>query len=97
MTVITKKIGFACKYSYVNDKGIVVNVDDLNTNTTTITYLNKLSKPQAEQKMLELLETNINNTHNMVMKVATLRPELRMVRLTSDMLIGYTHPDILHC
>jgi UV DNA damage repair endonuclease len=91
MTEITKKIGFACKWSEINKKGLVESVSDLNTSPTTIAFLNRQTKPTAERKLWELMETNIKRTENLVRRVAKLAPELRMVRLSSDILSAYTH------
>ena len=88
-----KKIGFACKFVAINKKGLVESVEGLNTGGTTLTYLKKAGKNVAERKMWEVMETNIKHTHNLVMRVAKLEPELRMVRLTSDMMTAYTHED----
>jgi len=93
MTEITKKIGFACKFVQVNKKGLIESVEGLNTGGTTLTFLKKAGKNVAERKMWEVMETNIKHTHNLVMRVAKLPPELRMVRLTSDMMTAYTHED----
>lgn len=93
MTEITKKIGFACKFVQVNKKGLIESVEGLNTGGTTLTFLKKAGKNVAERKMWEVMETNIKHTHNLVMRVAKLEPELRMVRLTSDMMTAYTHED----
>jgi UV DNA damage repair endonuclease len=43
--------------------------------------------------MWDVMEKNITNTHNLVKRIATLEPALKMVRLTSDMMTGYTHSD----
>ena len=88
-----KKIGFACKFVAINKKGLIESVEGLNTGGTTITYLKKAGKNVAERKMWEVMETNIKHTHNLVMRVAKLAPELRIVRLTSDMMTAYTHED----
>lgn len=93
MTEITKKIGFCCKWVEVNKKGLVESVEGLNTGGTTLTYLKKASKNVAERKLWEVMESNIKHTYNLVMRVAKLPPELRMVRLTSDMMTAYTHDD----
>ena len=93
MTEITKKVGFACKWVEVNKKGLIESVEGLNTGGTTLTFLKKAGKNVAERKMWEVMETNIKHTHNLVMRVAKLPPELRMVRLTSDMMTAYTHED----
>jgi len=93
MTV--KRIGFACKFSEVNAKGEVASVPDLNTGGTTLAWARRQNRATAEEKVIEIAKRNILHTHNLVKKVASLRPELRMVRLTSDMLSFYTHPDWL--
>ena len=93
MTV--KRIGFACKFSEVNHKGEVVSVPELNTGGTTLAWAKRQSRAVAEEKVIEVAKRNIMHTHNLVKKVASLTPELRMVRLTSDMLSFYTHPDWL--
>ena len=91
MTV--KRIGFACKFSEINHKGEVVSVPELNTGGTTLAWAKRQSRAVAEEKVIEVAKKNILHTHNLVKKVATLQPELRMVRLTSDMLSFYTHAD----
>ena len=88
-----KRIGFACKFSELNKKGEISSVEGLNTGGTTLTFLKKAKREVAEQKMWDVMEKNITNTHNLVKRVATLDPALRMVRLTSDMMTGYTHHD----
>jgi UV DNA damage repair endonuclease len=93
MTV--KRIGFACKFSKINHKGEVVSVPELNTGGTTLAWAKRQSRTVAEEKVIEVAKRNIMHTHNLVKKVASLTPELRMVRLTSDMLSFYTHPDWL--
>ena len=93
MTV--KRIGFACKFSEINHKGEVVSVPELNTGGTTLAWAKRQSRAVAEEKVIEVAKRNIMHTHNLVKKVASLTPELRMVRLTSDMLSFYTHPDWL--
>ena len=88
-----KRIGFACKWSEIDPKKGVVSVEGLNTGGTTLTWLKRQTREVAEQKLWDVLEKNITHTHNLVKRVASLEPELRMVRLTSDMMTGYTHGD----
>jgi UV DNA damage repair endonuclease len=88
-----KKIGFACKFSEVNSKNFVVSIPELNTGGTTLTWLKRQKREIAEQKLWDTMEKNITHTYNLVAKVGSLIPELRMVRLTSDMLTAYTHTD----
>jgi UV DNA damage endonuclease len=85
-----KRIGFACKFSELNSKGEICSVKELNTGGTTRAWINRQPRSAAEEKVLEVSKQNILHTHNLVKKVATLQPELRMVRLTSDMLPFYT-------
>lgn len=87
-----KRIGFACKWSEINDKDQLVSTEGLNTGGTTLTWLRN-NPDKAEDKMWEVMERNLTNTYNLVSKVATLPQSLRMVRLTSDMMTGYTHPE----
>lgn len=86
-----KRIGFCCKFSEFDSKKGVVSVPNLNTGGTTITWLNNQKREIAEQKLWDTLQQNITHTYNLVKKVGSLDPELRMVRLTSDMLTAYTH------
>lgn len=88
-----KRIGFACKFVEIDSKSQIATVEGLNTGGTTLTFLKKCKRDQAEQKLWEVMEKNITNTKNLVSRVATLLPELRQVRLTSDMMTGYTHKD----
>lgn len=88
-----KRIGFACKFVEINKKGLIESVQGLNTGGTTLAWLGRQKREVAEQKLWEVLEKNITHTHNLVKKVSTLEPNLRMVRLTSDMMTAYTHPD----
>ena len=87
-----KRIGFACKFSVLNSKGEVVSVPELNTGGTTLAWAKRQTRSVAEDKVMEVATRNITHTHNLIKKVSTLEPELRMVRLTSDMLSFYTEP-----
>ncbi len=88
-----KRLGFACKWSEIHPKKGLITNEDCGTGGTTLTWLKRQTKAKAEEKLWDVLKGNIQNTHNMVKRVAALRPELKMVRLTSDMLSAYTHPD----
>ena len=88
-----KRIGFACKWAEINKKGEIASVDGLNTGGTTLAWAKRNKRDIVEQKIMDVAKSNIINTHNLVKKVSTLAPELRMVRLTSDMFSFYTHED----
>lgn len=90
---MTKRIGFACKWSAVNNKNEVISVDGFNTGTTTHAWTIRNPRNKVEDKLIELAKRNITNTHRLLKHLATLPPELRMMRVTSDMLPLYTHSD----
>lgn len=90
-----KRIGFACKFAEINKKGEIASVDGLNTGGTTLAWAKRQTRSVAEDKILEVAQRNITNTHNLIKRVSTLDPNLRMLRITSDMLSFYTHPEFL--
>jgi UV DNA damage repair endonuclease len=91
---MTKKIGFACKW--IDHAGQVDGIkptDDAkkyNTGSTTVAWLNRQSKDVAEQKLWDLMVQNIESTRLLVERVGELDENLRMVRLSSDILPVYT-------
>ena len=85
------KIGFACKWSEINQKNQVVSVPELNYCGTTNTWLKRQTRDIAEQKLWDLMVYNIEATRKLVEKVGALDDSLRMVRLGSDILPFYTH------
>lgn len=91
MNTHTKRIGFACKWAEVNKKGEIVSTQGLNTGGTTLAWANRNGRQAVEDKIIDVAKTNITNTHALIKKVASLPPELRMLRITSDMLSFYTH------
>ena len=88
-----KRIGYACKTSRINSKGQIESISELNTKTTTISWLNRQSKSVAEQKLWDLMAHNISATQKAVEFISTLEPELRMFRISSDLLPAYTEPN----
>ena len=97
---MTKRIGclgFACKW--IDHAGQVDGIDakddakKYNTNGTTVAWLNRQSKDVAEQKLWDIMVSNIESTRLLVERVGQLDQNLRMVRLSSDMLPVYTQSD----
>ena len=90
-----KRIGFACKW--INDpeevNGMKINARDrdLNTGATTVRWLREHPQ-EAEQRLWDLMERNIEACTKLVTRVGTLNEDLRMVRLSSDILPVYTEP-----
>lgn len=85
-----KRIGFACKWAEINKKGEIASAEGLNTGGTTYAWAKRNTRNKVEDKLIEVAKRNVLNTHALVKKVATLPPELRMLRITSDMLSFYT-------
>jgi UV DNA damage repair endonuclease len=85
-----KRIGFACKWAEINKKGEIVSAEGLNTGGTTQAWAKRNKRDLVEEKIMDVAKRNILNTHALVKKVATLNPQLRMLRLTSDMFSFYT-------
>ena len=90
-----RRIGFACKW--INDpeevNGMKINAKDrdLNTGATTVRWLREHPQ-EAEQRLWDLMERNIEACYKLVSRVGTLDENLRMVRLSSDILPVYTEP-----
>ena len=93
-THITHKLGFACKWIDRPDqiKGIKPNDDCkiYNTSSTTVAWLNRQSQQVAEEKLWNLMVGNIESVYKLVERVGALDENLRMVRLSSDILPVYT-------
>ena len=91
-----KKIGFACKWidnpSQVNGIKPTDDCKQYNTGTTTISWLNRQTKDVAEQKLWDLMVQNLESTKKLVDRVGEQNENLRMVRLSSDILPAYTEP-----
>ena len=92
-----KRIGFACKWIDFPHQTDGIRKDDdckqYNTGATTISWLNRQSRDVAEQKLWDLMVGNIEATRKLVERVSQLEPNLRMVRISSDLLPAYTHAD----
>ena len=92
---MTNRIGFACKWindsSEVNGMKINARDRDLNTGATTVRWLREHPQ-EAEQRLWDLMERNIEACYKLVSRVGTLDEDLRMVRLSSDILPVYTEP-----
>jgi UV DNA damage endonuclease len=93
---MTKRIGFACKWIDRPDQVNGIRAKDdckrYNTGSTTVAWLNRQTRDQAVAKLWSLMEQNIESIRLLVDRVGDLDPELRMVRLSSDILPVYTEP-----
>ena len=95
--MMTKKIGFACKW--IDHPHQVDGIDakddakQYNTGATTAAWLNRQSPNVAEEKLWSLTKGNIEAARKLVERVGALDENLRMVRLSSDILPMYTQRD----
>jgi len=91
-----KRIGFACKWIDTPDQVDGIGPKDdakkYNTGATTVAWLNRQTREVAEQKLWDLMVQNIEATRKLVERVGNLNENLRMVRLSSDILPCYTEP-----
>jgi UV DNA damage endonuclease len=91
-----KRIGFACKWiDHPHQVDGIKTKDDCkiyNTGSTTVAWLNRQTRDVAEQRLWDLMVQNIESVRLLVDRVGSLEPELRMVRLSSDILPVYTEP-----
>lgn len=92
-----KRIGFACKWiDFPHQVDGLKPKDDAkkyNTGTTTRSWLNRQIRSVAEDKLWSIMQDNIESTKLLVEKVGTLNDNLRMLRLSSDILPVFTEPD----
>lgn len=91
-----KRIGFACKWiDHPHQVDGIKPKDECkiyNTGSTTVAWLNRQSKDTATEKLWDLMKGNIEACRKLVERVGGLDEDLRMVRLSSDILPVYTEP-----
>jgi len=62
----------------------------LNTRSTTVQWLNRQTRDVAEERLWDIMVHNIASYKRLIEYVGSLPPQLRMVRLGSDVLPVYT-------
>jgi UV DNA damage repair endonuclease len=91
------KIGFACKWiDHAGQTDGIGPKDDCkkyNTGSTTVAWLKRQSQQAAEEKLWDLMKSNIESVRLLVERVGNLDDNLRMVRISSDILPVYTQLD----
>ena len=89
-----QRIGFACKYMHPDQtqkKKLLEEIQrPLNTRSTTVQWLNRQTRDVAEERLWDIMVHNIASYKRLIEYVGSLPPELRMVRLGSDVLPVYT-------
>lgn len=93
---MTQRIGFCCKWIDRPEQVNGIKPKDpaklLNTGSTTVRWLTE-NKSKADAKMWDLVKNNLHATYRLVEAVSILPDHLRMVRIGSDLLPMYTHPN----
>lgn len=88
--IITKRIGFACKYLHHNQNQPAKILEELQRplteKCTTVAWLNRQTRDVAEQRLWDIMEHNAAAAKRLIEYVGSLEPELRMVRLGSNQL-----------
>ena len=91
-----KRIGFACKFmdaDQTQKKKVLEEIQrPLNTRSTTVQWLNRQTVDVAEERLWDIMVHNIASYGRLIEYVGNLPPQLRMVRLGSDVLPVYTEP-----
>jgi UV DNA damage endonuclease len=90
------RVGFCCKWidSPEECAGRKPNTHsrDINGRSTTMRWLREHPE-QADQRIWDIMNHNAGAALRMVDRIGALAPALRMVRLGSEMLPGYTEPN----
>ena len=91
---MTRRLGFACKYMHsdqtLKKKQLEEIQRPLTEKCTTITWLNRQTRDDAEQRLWDIMEHNGAAALRLVEYVGGLPDGLRMVRLGSNQLPAYT-------
>ena len=88
------KIGFCCKWldsqRSKNIKDLLISEGPMNQRSTTLTHLRSLGNQQAYDKMLEIVDHNIQALRRQLKWIAEQPPCMRLFRITSDFVPAYT-------
>lgn len=90
------RIGFCCKFLETADVKKSKQIKELerllNTSSTTVSWLNRQPRDVAEVKLWSTMEHNLDSVQRMLVRVSQFPKQMRMVRLSSDLLPMYTEP-----
>jgi UV DNA damage repair endonuclease len=83
------RLGFCCKYLHpdrnLKPKILKETEQPLNCRSTTVRWLNE-HKPEAEEKLWDLMRHNISSIHELIKYTGSLPKPLRMCRISSPVL-----------
>ncbi|UPQ80930.1 UV damage endonuclease UvsE [Pseudomonas knackmussii] len=93
------RIGFACMYRHPGHSESLKELEAIerafNPRSTTLRWLNSVSQDVAREKLNGIIEHNLAAQLRLLEYVGTLPKPLRMLRLSSDLLPFYSHPEAL--
>lgn len=84
------RFGFACKLLDANNKQPFTN------KSLSYKHFSALSAADQHTKLLDVVTHNLTSLLDMIKYVGRLRTDLRMFRITSELLPLYTHPKVFH-
>ena len=92
-----QRIGFCCKYLDPDQSQKPKVLKELQQNftekVTTVAWCNRQEKAVAEQRMLDLVQHNMQSAYNLIKYVGGLPDNRRMVRLGSNQIPMATEPN----
>jgi UV DNA damage repair endonuclease len=86
-----QRIGFACKVQTAESTAD----PKLNQSGTTIKWLSSQTPERARERLWDIMRNNIQALAGQIEYIGRQVPELRMFRMTSDLLPAYTHDDYM--
>jgi len=86
----TPRLGFCCKY--IPEDGDAETSRELNVSAVTMAYLGRLDAKAAYDKLASVVAHNLKAVRNQIEVVAARPPVEHLLRLSSGLLPGYTHP-----
>ena len=94
---MTARVGFCCKYLHPDQTQKPKLLEEiqrpLTEKCTTVAWLNRQTVNEAEQRLYDIMNHNMQSAYNLVEYVGNLKPGLRMCRIGSNQLPMYTQPD----
>ncbi|TWI54962.1 UV-damage endonuclease [Pseudomonas duriflava] len=90
------RIGFACSYRHPDRSLPAKEIETIerlyNGKTTTLRWMSGVTTEAAEEKLLYVIEHNLQAQMRLLSYVNSLPSHLKMMRMSSDILPFYSHP-----
>jgi len=92
---MTYRIGYACKYMHsdrtLTKKKLEETERPYNNKATTNAWLTAQTIDVAEERLFEIVKHNLESVKKQIKTMVFCPPELKMLRISSDLLPFYTH------